>query len=112
MSAITEQQERELQELARDPHIYEKLTASLGVGGAPASAAYRHCAHVRLAAPRAAPSIWEMNDVKKGILCQLFGGANKPGGGSAAAAVRLAPNAVSVAGCVLCGPPPPVGVVR
>ena len=31
-----------------------------------------------------APSIWEMDDVKKGILCQLFGGTNKelaPGSG-------------------------------
>ncbi len=24
-----------------------------------------------------APNIWEMDDVKKGILCLLFGGANK-----------------------------------
>ena len=24
-----------------------------------------------------APSIWENNDVKKGILCQLFGGVSK-----------------------------------
>lgn len=24
-----------------------------------------------------APSIWELDDIKKGILCQLFGGTNK-----------------------------------
>lgn len=24
-----------------------------------------------------APSIWELDDVKKGILCQMFGGTNK-----------------------------------
>ena len=24
-----------------------------------------------------APSIWELDDVKKGLLCQLFGGVNK-----------------------------------
>lgn len=39
--------------LGRQADIYQKLTASL------------------------APSIWEMDDVKKGILCQLFGSVNK-----------------------------------
>jgi DNA replication licensing factor MCM4 len=43
----------ELIDLSRDPDIYEKLTRSI------------------------APSIYEMNDIKRGILCQLFGGANK-----------------------------------
>lgn len=33
--------------------IYDKLVASL------------------------APSIWQMEDVKKGVLCQLFGGVSK-----------------------------------
>ena len=49
------QEERvaELQELARDPEILDKLVASL------------------------APSVWELDDVKKGILCLLFGGARK-----------------------------------
>ena len=42
-----------MQALAADPDIYEKLTASL------------------------APSIWQLDDVKKGILCQLFGGTTK-----------------------------------
>ena len=42
-----------LQALGADPDIYEKLTASL------------------------APSIWQLDDVKKGILCQLFGGTTK-----------------------------------
>lgn len=41
------------QELAADPMIYDKLVASL------------------------APSIWQMDDVKKGVLCQLFGGVSK-----------------------------------
>jgi hypothetical protein len=41
------------QELASDPNIYERLTASI------------------------APSIWQLEDVKKGILCQLFGGVSK-----------------------------------
>lgn len=40
-------------ELASDPNIYERLTASL------------------------APSIWQLDDVKKGLLCQLFGGISK-----------------------------------
>lgn len=39
--------------LGDDPLIYEKLVSSL------------------------APSIWEMEDVKKGVLCQLFGGTIK-----------------------------------
>lgn len=39
--------------LSRDPKIYEKLVNSI------------------------APGIFEMEDVKKGILCQLFGGTNK-----------------------------------
>ena len=42
-----------MQALGEDPDIYEKLTASL------------------------APSIWQMDDIKKGILCQLFGGCGK-----------------------------------
>ncbi|KAF5385715.1 hypothetical protein D9757_005484 [Collybiopsis confluens] len=45
--------EGHLRELSRRPDIYEYLARSL------------------------APSIWEMDDVKKGILLQLFGGANK-----------------------------------
>ncbi|KAK4477135.1 hypothetical protein RD792_016346, partial [Penstemon davidsonii] len=39
-----------LRELSRQPDIYERLTNSL------------------------APNIWELDDVKKGLLCQLFGG--------------------------------------
>ena len=39
--------------MSQDPDIYDKLTASI------------------------APSIWEMDDVKRGILCQLFGGTSK-----------------------------------
>jgi DNA replication licensing factor MCM4 len=45
-------------QLARDPNIYHKLVASF------------------------APSIYEMDDVKKGLLCQLFGGRNSGGSGS------------------------------
>ncbi len=48
-----ERRNEQLIELAEDPHIYERLTRSF------------------------APSIWEMEDVKKGILCQLFGGRDK-----------------------------------
>jgi DNA replication licensing factor MCM4 len=39
--------------MAEEPGIYEKLAASI------------------------APSIWQLDDVKKGILCQLFGGGCK-----------------------------------
>lgn len=45
--------ERKLLALSQRPDIYELLSRSL------------------------APSIWEMDDVKKGILLQLFGGTNK-----------------------------------
>ncbi|TFK32059.1 cell division control protein 54 [Crucibulum laeve] len=45
--------ESKLKELSRRPDIYDLLSRSL------------------------APSIWEMEDVKKGILLQLFGGTNK-----------------------------------
>jgi DNA replication licensing factor MCM4 len=48
-----EEMEARLIELSRRPDIYELLARSL------------------------APSIWEMDDVKKGILLQLFGGTNK-----------------------------------
>ncbi|KAI9145364.1 MCM2/3/5 family-domain-containing protein [Paraphysoderma sedebokerense] len=42
-----------IQELAQDPNIYERLAQSL------------------------APSIYELDDVKKGVLLQMFGGTNK-----------------------------------
>jgi len=51
-SAAAKLKERML-EISRRPDIYEYLSRSL------------------------APSIWEMDDVKKGILLQLFGGTNK-----------------------------------
>lgn len=48
----------EFRELAASPDVYERLAASL------------------------APSIWQLEDAKKGLLCQLFGGVSKalPGG--------------------------------
>lgn len=48
-----EEMEKRLQELSTRPDIYDVLARSL------------------------APSIWELDDVKKGILLQLFGGTNK-----------------------------------
>jgi len=42
-----------LQALSREPDIYEKLAASV------------------------APGIWQLDDIKKGLLCQLFGGTTK-----------------------------------
>ncbi|KAI5121912.1 hypothetical protein M0805_000241 [Coniferiporia weirii] len=48
-----EELEAKLIELSRRPDVYELLSRSL------------------------APSIWEMDDIKKGILLQLFGGTNK-----------------------------------
>ena len=43
----------ELEELSRSPDVYDRLTRAL------------------------APSIWEMEDVKKGVLCMLFGGNSR-----------------------------------
>ena len=42
-----------VKDLAKDPDLYENLTKSI------------------------APSIWQMDDVKRGILCQLFGARSK-----------------------------------
>lgn len=47
------EQVAKFRELAAQPDIYERLTRSV------------------------APSIWELDDCKKGILCQLFGGVPK-----------------------------------
>merc|ERR1719204_2738217 len=51
--AMREARDEKLMELGKNPNIYEILARSL------------------------APSIWEMEDVKKGLLCQLFGGTHK-----------------------------------
>lgn len=51
--AISEDMNREIENLSRNPDIYNLLVDSL------------------------APSIWENDDVKKGLLLQLFGGVNK-----------------------------------
>ena len=53
MDEVREAQEERLRELSRRPDIYELLARSI------------------------APSIWQLDDIKKGILCQLFGGTNK-----------------------------------
>lgn len=50
---VTEEEEAKIKEVAARPDVYELLARSL------------------------APSIYEMDDVKKGILLQLFGGTNK-----------------------------------
>lgn len=50
---VSQEREAKLIELSKSPHIYQLLTRSL------------------------APSIWELDDVKMGILCQLFGGTHK-----------------------------------
>ncbi|EFJ16648.1 hypothetical protein SELMODRAFT_445155 [Selaginella moellendorffii] len=51
--AVYEAKINKLKELSKLPDIYQKLTRSL------------------------APSIWELEDIKKGLLCQLFGGSTK-----------------------------------
>eukprot|EP00899_Mesostigma_viride_P019945 jgi/Mesvir1/27952/Mv20159-RA.2 len=71
-----EEKARRLKEISQRPNIYEELTESL------------------------APSIWELTDVKKGLLCQLFGGTNKDFSGvTGAGSVRGEMNVL------LCGDP-------
>ncbi|KAB1207349.1 DNA replication licensing factor MCM4 [Morella rubra] len=48
--SLDEEKVEKLKELSKLPDIYDRLTRSL------------------------APNIWELDDVKKGLLCQLFGG--------------------------------------
>jgi len=50
---FNERQVQKFKDFANDPEHYEKLVDAF------------------------APSIWENQDVKKGILCQLFGGCSK-----------------------------------
>ncbi|KAN0015485.1 hypothetical protein ACTFIU_008218 [Dictyostelium citrinum] len=50
---LSEEKEREIIELSKKPDIYDIVTKSI------------------------APNIWELEDIKKGILCQLFGGSKK-----------------------------------
>ena len=50
---FTDEQIRKFKEFSNDPLLYDKLVDAF------------------------APSIWENQDVKKGILCQLFGGVSK-----------------------------------
>ena len=48
LTFLIEVQVEELKELSKKPDIYDRLTRSL------------------------APNIWELDDVKKGLLCQVF----------------------------------------
>ncbi len=45
--------EARIRDLSKDPQIYKRLVASI------------------------APNVWEMDDVKKGLMVQLFGGSGK-----------------------------------
>ena len=56
--AVSDEMRREIDNLSKNPDIYNLLVDSL------------------------APSIWENDDVKKGLLLQLFGGVNKDFGAS------------------------------
>jgi DNA replication licensing factor MCM4 len=53
LSALQLERQARIEAMAREPNLYSRLAHSL------------------------APSIWEMEDVKKGLLLQLFGGCNK-----------------------------------
>lgn len=50
---FTPERIQQLEQLSQSPNIYSQLTTSL------------------------APSIWELDDVKKGVLCMMFGGNSK-----------------------------------
>jgi len=51
--SFTAEEEAAFQKISQSPDIYSRLVKSL------------------------APSVWELDDVKRGILCQLFSGSNK-----------------------------------
>jgi DNA replication licensing factor MCM4 len=53
LNKVSEERAEQLKELSTRPNIYEELANSL------------------------APSVWELDDIKKGILLQLFGGTHK-----------------------------------
>ena len=74
--AMVDARVQQLKALATDPDVYEKLVASL------------------------APSVWELDDVKKGILCLLFGGSNKEQFG-----VQQKTQFRGEINCLLCGDP-------
>jgi DNA replication licensing factor MCM4 len=83
---MSEERKAELQALSQDPNLYSRLAASI------------------------APSIWELDDVKKGILLQLFGGATKnvAAGAGAAPGAPLGKDSKRLRGEVnilLCGDP-------
>jgi len=69
---INEEEEKNLINLSQSPDIYERLAASL------------------------APSIFGMEDVKKGVLLQLFGGVNRFTGENGAPRIRGDINALIV----------------
>ena len=52
-AGFSDEEVRQFKEFAAKPEVYDLLVDAL------------------------APSIWECNDVKRGILCQLFGGCSK-----------------------------------
>ena len=56
MEAVELAREEEFKEMGADPEIYEKLVKAI------------------------APGIWGHDDIKKGLLCQLFGGTNNEQG--------------------------------
>ena len=53
LQGVAEEREQELRKLSQTPDLYHKLAMAL------------------------APSVWEMDDIKKGILLQLFGATHK-----------------------------------
>ena len=65
------EKKRKIEELAKRPDVYELLARSLGTYAifftVPMSTKWHYLA----------PNIFELDDVKKGLLCQLFGGTNK-----------------------------------
>ena len=66
---FTAERVEQLKLLAKSPDIYERLSRALGV-----CVSLKHVQFIILSS---APSIYENDDIKKGILLQLFGGAKK-----------------------------------
>jgi len=66
-----QEKRRKIEELSKRPDIYELLARSLG------NKPIIVTVTTQLTHNSLAPNIFELDDVKKGLLCQLFGGTNK-----------------------------------
>jgi DNA replicative helicase MCM subunit Mcm2 (Cdc46/Mcm family) len=79
---LSEERVAEIRQLSQDPNIYQKVGNYSKICLLD-TALYKRPRLTLLdlwslqLANAVAPSIWELDDVKKGVLCLMFGGTNK-----------------------------------